>query len=132
MSFGNFIKQALPIVGGAVGGPLGAAAGGLASAGLSSFGGSSSGGGSAGNMGGMAEAFVPKPIPPPFGSVEDADDFRDQYNAAKLKQDLAINPEQRQRNLMGVIPELANSIAYSTGSPDSGFQSAARAARLLA
>ena len=60
------------------------------------------------------------------------DDFRDQYNAAKLKQDLAINPEQRQRNLMGVIPELANSIAYSTGSPDSGFQSAARAARLLA
>ena len=60
------------------------------------------------------------------------DDFRDQYNAAKLKQDLAINPEQRQKNLMGVIPELANSIAYSTGSPDSGFQSAARAARLLA
>jgi hypothetical protein len=60
------------------------------------------------------------------------DDFLDQYNAAKLKQGLAINPEQRQRNLMGVIPELANSISYSTGSPDSGFQSAARAARLLA
>ena len=60
------------------------------------------------------------------------DDFLDQYNAAKLKQDLAINPAQRQRNLMGVIPQLANSIAYSTGSPDSGFQSAARAARLLA
>ena len=60
------------------------------------------------------------------------DDFRDQYNAAKLTQDLAINPQQRQRNLMGVIPQLANSIAYSTGSPDSGFQSAARAARLLA
>jgi hypothetical protein len=61
-----------------------------------------------------------------------ADDFLDQYNAAKLKQDLAINPEERQRNLMGVIPQLANSIAYTTGSPDSGFQSAARAARLLA
>jgi len=61
-----------------------------------------------------------------------ADDFLDQYNAAKLKQDLAINPEQRQKYLMGVIPQLANSIAYSTGSPDSGFQSAARAARLLA
>jgi hypothetical protein len=60
------------------------------------------------------------------------DDFLDQYNAAKLKQGLAINPEQRQRNLMGVIPELANSISSSTGSPDSGFQSAARAARLLA
>ena len=60
------------------------------------------------------------------------DDFLDQYNAAKLAQDLAINPAQRQRNLMGVIPQLANSIAYSTGSPDSGFQSAARAARLLA
>ena len=61
-----------------------------------------------------------------------ADDFLDQYNAAKLKQGLAISPEERQRNLMGVIPQLANSIAYTTGSPDSGFQSAARAARLLA
>jgi hypothetical protein len=84
MSFGNFIKQALPIVGGAVGGPFGAAAGGLFSAGLSSFGGSSSGGGSAGNMGGMAEAYVPKPLPPPFGSVEDADDFLKQYQAGNL------------------------------------------------
>jgi hypothetical protein len=61
-----------------------------------------------------------------------SDDFLDQYNAAKLKQGLAINPEQRQKNLMGVIPQLANNIAYSTGSPDSGFQSAARVARLLA
>lgn len=60
------------------------------------------------------------------------DDFRDQYNAAKLKQNLAINPEQRQKNLMGLIPELTNSIAYTTGSPDSGFQSAARLARFLA
>jgi hypothetical protein len=62
MSFGNFVKQALPIVGGALGGPFGAVAGGLGSAALSSFGGSSSGGGSAGNMGGMAQSYLPKPI----------------------------------------------------------------------
>jgi len=62
MSFGNFIKSALPIVGGAFGGPFGALAGGLGSAALDSFGGSSSGGGSAGNMGGMAKAYVQKPI----------------------------------------------------------------------
>ena len=79
MSFGNFIKSALPIVGGLVGGPIGAAAGGLGSAALSSF-----GGGGAGNMGGMANAFVPKPLPTPFGSVEDADDFLKQYQAGNL------------------------------------------------
>lgn len=60
------------------------------------------------------------------------DDFRDQYNAAKLKQNLAINPEQRQKNLMGVIPQFANSITSTTGSPTSGIQSAARLTRLLA
>ena len=62
MSFGNFIKSALPIVGGLVGGPIGAAAGGLGSAALGSFGGSSSGGGSAGNMGGMVKAYMQEPI----------------------------------------------------------------------
>lgn len=80
MSFGNFIKSALPIVGGALGGPLGAAAGGLASAGLSSFGGSSSGGGTAGNMGGVA-AYQRKPQPTSFGSVDDADDFLSKYQS---------------------------------------------------
>jgi hypothetical protein len=35
-------------------------------------------------MGGMAEAYVPKPLPPPFGSVEDADDFLKQYQAGNL------------------------------------------------
>jgi len=60
------------------------------------------------------------------------DDFRDQYNAAKLKQNLAINPEQRQKNLMGLIPEFANNIAYTTSSPDSGLQAAARLTRFLA
>lgn len=84
MSFGNFIKSALPIVGGLIAGPAGAAAGGLGSAALSSFGGSSSGGGSAGNMGGMAKAFVPKPLPTPFGSVEDAGAFLDEYKAGNL------------------------------------------------
>jgi len=79
MSFGNFIKSALPIVGGALGGPLGAAAGGLGSAALSSF-----GGGGAGNMGGMAKAFVPKPLPTPFGSVKDAGAFLDEYQAGNL------------------------------------------------
>ena len=64
MSFGNFIKSALPIVGGAVGGALGGPFGatlasGLSRAALGSFG---SGGGSAGNMGGMAQSYLPKPI----------------------------------------------------------------------
>jgi len=93
MSFGNFIKSALPIVGGAFGGPLGAAAGGLASAGLSSFGGSSSGGGSAGNMGGVA-AYQRQPLQPSFGSVEDADDFLSKYQAGNfggLRRDDALN-----------------------------------------
>tara|TARA_R100001198_G_C5243087_1_gene220987 strand:+ start:11030 stop:11722 length:693 start_codon:yes stop_codon:yes gene_type:complete len=85
MSFGNFIKSALPIVGGAFG-PLGAVAGGLASAGLTSLGGSSSGGGSAGNIGGMgnAQAYVPKPLPTPFGSVGDAENFLNEYTAGNL------------------------------------------------
>ena len=79
MSFGNFIKSALPIAGGALGGPFGALAGGLGSAALSSF-----GGGDAGNMGGMAKAVVPKPLPTPFGSVKDAGSFLDEYQAGNL------------------------------------------------
>lgn len=94
MSFGNFIKSALPVIGGALGGPLGAAAGGLGSAALGSFGGSSSGGGSAGNMGGMAKAFVPKPLETPFGSVGDARSFLEEYQAGGfggLRRDDALN-----------------------------------------
>jgi hypothetical protein len=64
-------------------GPIGTGIGAVVG-GLGSLGGSSSGGGGAGNMGGMAEAFVPKPIPTPFGSVEDADDFLKQYQAGNL------------------------------------------------
>lgn len=94
MSFGNFIKSALPVIGGAVAGPFGAVAGGLGSAALTSFGNSSSGGGSAGNMGGMAKAFVPKPLETPFGSVGDAEDFLEQYRAGGfggLRRDDALN-----------------------------------------
>ena len=94
MSFGNFIKSALPIVGGALGGPLGAAAGGLGSAALGSLGGSSSGGGGAGNMGGMAKAFVPKPLETPFGSVDDAAGFLKEYqkgNLGGLRRDDALD-----------------------------------------
>jgi hypothetical protein len=90
MSFGNFIKSALPIVGGAFGGPLGAAAGGLASAGLSSFGGS---GGSAGNMGGVA-AYQRQPLQPSFGSVDDANSFLSKYqsgNFGGLRRDDALD-----------------------------------------
>jgi hypothetical protein len=64
-------------------GPIGTGIGAIVG-GLGSLGGSSSGGGGAGNMGGMAEAYVPKPLPPPFGSVEDADDFLKQYQAGNL------------------------------------------------
>lgn len=71
MSFGDFVKSALPVIGGAVGGPFGALAGGLGSAALSSFGGSSS----VGNMGGMAQAYVPRPIPSLFGDKDDANEF---------------------------------------------------------
>jgi hypothetical protein len=60
------------------------------------------------------------------------DDFLDQFNAAKLKQGLDVSPEARQKNLMTVIPTLANSIGSITGSPESGFQAAARASRFLA
>ena len=91
MSFGNFLQAVAPVVGGVFGGPVGAAA---ASAGvglLNGLGGSSSGGGAAGNMGGM---FVPQPIPTPFGSVEDADDFLKQYQAGNfggLRRDDALD-----------------------------------------
>lgn len=68
---------------GSVFGPIGTGIGAVVG-GLGSLGGSSSGGGGAGNMGGMAKAFVPKPIPTPFGSVEDADDFLKQYQAGNL------------------------------------------------
>lgn len=84
MSFGNFLKTVAPVVGGALGGPVGAAAAGAGVSLLGGLGGSSSGGGGAGNMGGMAKAFVPKPLPTPFGSVEDADDFLKQYQAGNL------------------------------------------------
>ena len=59
-------------------GPIGTGIGALVG-GLGSLGGSSSGGGGAGNMGGMAKAFVPKPLPTPFGSTDDADDFLTKY-----------------------------------------------------
>ena len=94
MSFGNFIKSALPVIGGAVGGPLGAAVGGLGSAALGSFGGSSSGGGSAGNMGGMAQAYVPRPIPSLFGDADTANDFLKEYtkgNLGGLRRDDALD-----------------------------------------
>ena len=84
MSFGNFVKSALPIIGGAVGGPIGALAGGLGSAAFGSFGGSSSGGGSAGNMGGMAKSYVPRPVPSLFGDVKTAAAFLDDYTKGDL------------------------------------------------
>jgi len=68
---------------GSVFGPIGTGIGAVVG-GLGSLGGSSSGGGGAGNMGGMAKAFVPKPIPTPFGSVEDAGAFLDEYKAGNL------------------------------------------------
>ena len=77
----DIVKTVAPVIGGAFGGPLGAAA---AGAGVSLLGGSSSGGGSAGNMGGMAKAYVPRPLPTPFGSVKDAGAFLDEYQAGNL------------------------------------------------
>ena len=94
MGFGDFVKSALPIIGGAVGGPAGALVGGLGSAALGSFGGSSSGGGSAGNMGGMAKSSVPRPIPSLFGDVAAADDFLKEYtkgNLGGLRRDDALD-----------------------------------------
>jgi len=64
-------------------GPIGTGIGAVIG-GLGSIGGSSSGGGGAGNMGGMAQSYVPKPLPTPFGSVEDADDFLKQYQAGNM------------------------------------------------
>lgn len=84
MSIGNFFKSALPVIGGAVAGPAGALVGGLGSTALNSFGGSSSGGGSAGNMGGMAKAYVPKPVPSLFGDVKTAAAFLDDYTKGDL------------------------------------------------
>jgi len=68
---------------GSVFGPIGTGIGAVVG-GLGSLGGSSSGGGGAGNMGGMAKAFVPKPLPTPFGSVKDAGAFLDEYQAGNL------------------------------------------------
>lgn len=66
-------------------GPIGTGIGAIFG-GLGSLGGSSSGGGSAGNMGGLgnAEAYVPKPIPTPFGSVDDAEKFLKDYTEGNL------------------------------------------------
>ena len=77
----DIVKTVAPVIGGAFGGPLGAAA---AGAGVSLLGGSSSGGGSAGNMGGMAKAYVPRPLPTPFGSVKDANNFLKEFQAGNL------------------------------------------------
>lgn len=68
---------------GSVFGPVGTGIGAVIG-GLGSLGGSSSGGGGAGNMGGMAKAFVPKPLATPFGSVKDAGAFLKQYQAGNL------------------------------------------------
>lgn len=84
MSFGNFVKSALPVIGGAVAGPAGALVGGLGSTALNSFGGSSSGGGSAGNMGGMAKAYVARPIPSLFGDKDDANEFLEKFRDNEL------------------------------------------------
>lgn len=81
MSFGNFVKSALPVIGGAVAGPAGALVGGLGSAAFNSFGGS---GGSAGNMGGMAKAYVSRPIPSLFGDKDDANEFLEKFRDNEL------------------------------------------------
>jgi len=76
---------------GAVIGGIGGFGSGGGNAGNGGFG---SGGGNAGNMGGMAQAYVPKPLPTPFGSVEDADDFLKQYtegNLGGLRRDDALD-----------------------------------------
>lgn len=114
MSFGNFIKSALPVIGGAVAGPAGALVGGLGSTALNSFGGSSSGGGSAGNMGGMAKAYVPRPIPSLFGDKDDANEFLEKFRDNELgglRRDDALNIVSNSLSPFGRMDLLKNSKA---------------------
>jgi len=84
MSFGNFIKSALPIVGSALG-PWGTLAGSLGSALIPGSGGSSTGGAGAGNMGGMTQSYIPEPVPSRYSG--DPAKFLDAFknNAFKSK-----------------------------------------------
>jgi len=111
MSFGNFVKSALPVIGGAVGGPIGALAGGLGSSALGSFG---SGGGSAGNMGGMAQAYVPRPIPSLFGDKDDANEFLEKFRDNELgglRRDDALDMAFNNLSPFGRMDLLKNSSA---------------------